>query len=257
MSNLVLVDTRNSVRSISLNFPARRNALSLELRAALIDALRQANGDDDVKAILLTGEGGCFCAGGDITSMHNLTGVGGRARLQRVHELVRLMAAGPKPIVAAVEGHAAGAGMSIALLCDQVVAARDARFCLSFNKIGLMPDLGALWTVPQRVNAGWARKLLMLGEEVSGEKGAEIGLVDELVEPGNAREAAQALAERFARSAPIPLAYIKSALARGPQALEALLALEADTQAILMTSEDFQEGRDAFLGKRKPSFKGR
>src|SRR3546814_1543633 len=101
-------------------------------------------------------------------------------------------------LVAAVEGYAYGAGMSLALLCGQVVAAQDAKFCCSFGKVGLMPDMAALWTVPQRVNAGWARRLLMLGDEIDGETAARIGLADEAVPPGTALEAALALARRFA-----------------------------------------------------------
>jgi hypothetical protein len=159
------------LRIIRLNNPAKRNALSLDLRAALIAAVKDAMADDAVRALVLTGSGGAFCAGGDISSMHNVAGVAGRQRLANLHELVRLMVAGPKPVIAAVEGYAYGAGMSLALLCDQVVTASDAKFCCSFNKVGLMPDMAALWTVPQRVNAGWTRRLLMLAEEIAKRQG--------------------------------------------------------------------------------------
>jgi 2-(1,2-epoxy-1,2-dihydrophenyl)acetyl-CoA isomerase len=245
------------LRIIRLNNPAKRNALSLDLRAALIAAVKDAMADDAVRALVLTGSGGTFCAGGDISSMHNVAGVAGRQRLANLHELVRLMVAGPKPVIAAVEGYAYGAGMSLALLCDQVVTASDAKFCCSFNKVGLMPDMAALWTVPQRVNAGWTRRLLMLAEEIDGETAGRIGLADQVVAPGEALGAALALADRFASLAPLPVGFIKSTLARGPQPLEALLAQEADGQALLFNSADFAEGRDAFLEKRQPVFKGR
>ncbi|WP_298726057.1 enoyl-CoA hydratase-related protein [uncultured Ferrovibrio sp.] len=245
------------LRIIRLNNPAKRNALSLDLRAALIAAVKDAMADDAVRALVLTGSGGAFCAGGDISSMHNVAGVAGRQRLANLHELVRLMVAGPKPVIAAVEGYAYGAGMSLALLCDQVVTASDAKFCCSFNKVGLMPDMAALWTVPQRVNAGWTRRLLMLAEEIDGETAGRIGLADQVVAPGEALGAALALADRFASLAPLPVGFIKSTLARGPQPLEALLAQEADGQALLFNSADFAEGRDAFLEKRQPVFKGR
>ena len=257
MAELVVVESAGPVRVIRLNYPAKRNALSLELRAVLIAAVEAAMDDPDVRALVLTGNGGAFCAGGDISSMQNVAGVGGRDRLAKLHRLVRLLAAGPKPVVAAVEGYAYGAGMSLALLCDQVVAASDAKFCCSFNKVGLMPDMAALWTVPQRVNAGWARRLMMLAEEVDGETAHRIGLADHLAAPGQAFAAAMAVAERFAAAAPLPIAYTKAALARGPQPLDALLAQEADSQTLLFNSEDFAEGRDAFLGKRKPVFRGR
>ncbi len=257
MTELVIVESAGPVRIVRLNYPAKRNALSLELRAALMAAMQAAMDDAEVRALVLTGSGGAFCAGGDISSMQNVAGVGGRDRLANLHRLVRLLAAGPKPVVAAVEGYAYGAGMSLALLCDQVVTARDAKFCCSFGKVGLMPDMAALWTVPQRVNAGWAKRLMMLAEEVDGETAHRIGLADHLAEPGQALAAALAVAERFAAAAPLPLAYTKAALARGPQPLEAVLAQEADGQALLFNSEDFAEGRDAFLGKRKPVFRGR
>lgn len=248
---------RPELRIIRLNNPAKRNALSLDLRAALIAAVKEAMADDAVRVLVLTGSGGAFCAGGDISSMNNVGGVAGRQRLASLHELVRLIVAGPKPVIAAVEGYAYGAGMSLALLCDQVVTASDAKFCCSFNKVGLMPDMAALWTVPQRVNAGWTRRLLMLAEEIDGETAARIGLADQVVAPGEVLSAALTLADRFASLAPLPVGFIKSTLARGPQPLEALLAQEADGQALLFNSADFAEGRDAFLEKRKPVFKGR
>lgn len=250
-------DSGGAIRVIRLNYPAKRNALSLELRAELIAAMDAAMTDGAVRAIVLTGSGGAFCAGGDISSMQNAGGVAGRQRLANLHRLVRLLLAGPKPVIAAVEGYAYGAGMSLALLCDQVVTASDAKFCCSFGKVGLMPDMAALWTVPQRVDTGWTKRLLMLAEEIDGETAGRIGLADQVVEPGAALPAALTLAGRFAVQAPLPMAFTKAALARGPQPLEALLALEADGQALLFNSEDFAEGRDAFLAKRRPIFRGR
>ncbi|MEK9971783.1 MAG: enoyl-CoA hydratase/isomerase family protein [Ferrovibrio sp.] len=244
------------VRIIRLNYPSRRNALSLELRAELIAAVETALADPAVRAIVLTGSEGSFCSGGDISSMQNIAGVGGRQRLANLHRLVRLLVAGSKPVIAAVEGYAYGAGMSLALLCDQVVAARNAKFCCSFGKVGLMPDMAALWTVPQRVNAGWTKRLLMLAEEIDGETAGRIGLVDEVSAPGEALEQALALAAKFAALAPLPVGFSKEILSRGPQPLESLLAQEVDGQALLFNSADFAEGRDAFLAKRKPVFTG-
>lgn len=253
----VVAESNGAVRTIRLNYPEKRNALSLDLRAALLAAVENALADGAVRALVLTGNGGSFCAGGDISSMQGVTGVGGRERLAGLHRLARLLAAGPKPVVAAVEGYAYGAGMSLALLCDQVVTARDAKFCCSFGKVGLMPDMAALWTVPQRVSAGWARRLLMLADEIDGDTAGRIELADQVTEPGGALAAALELAQRFAAMAPLPIGYTKAVLARGPQPLDSLLAQEADSQALLFTSEDFAEGRDAFLAKRRPVFSGR
>lgn len=253
---LVSSETRGNVRIVFLNQPARRNALSDALRAELIDAMAVAQADPALRAIVLTGSGGTFCAGGDIAAMQGVTGLSGRERMRRLQQLARLIVTGDKPVIAAVEGFAYGAGMSLALLCDQVVVAEGARFCASFNRIGLMPDMAALWTLPQRVDAGWCRRLLMLAEEVDAATALRIGLCDELVNAGGALAAALALAEKFAAAAPVALAYTKQMLARGPQDFERLLAMEADLQGLLYTSADLAEGREAFLNKRPARFEG-
>ncbi|MBX3453055.1 enoyl-CoA hydratase-related protein [Ferrovibrio sp.] len=254
---LVQVETRANIRLLRLNQPERRNALSLDLRAELIAAVEAALADDDIRALVLTGNGGVFCAGGDLSSMRGATSSGGRERLRRLHKLAKLLVDGGKPVVAAVEGYAYGAGLSLALLCDQVVASETAKFCASFTRVGLMADLAALWSVPQRVNAGWARRLLMLAEEVDAATAGQIGLVDAVVPGGAALDHALGLAGRLAEGPPVALALTKQALARGPQPLDALLAMEADMQGVLFGTEDLAEGRDAFLAKRKPVFKGR
>lgn len=251
----LLVETREAIRILRLNQPERRNALSIALRGEIVAALNEAMADAAVRCIVITG-GSTFCAGGDLQSMQGINPVAGRRRLEGLHGLARLIATGPKPVVAAVEGFAYGAGMSFALLCDQVVAARDAKFCASFGRIGLMADMAALWTVPQRVSAGWAKRILMLAEEVDGETAGRIGLADHVTEPGGALDAALAVAGRFAAMAPLPLGYTKQMLARGPRSLEAVLGNEADLQAVLFASADFAAGRDAFLAKKKPEFKG-
>ena len=254
---LMQLETRADIRVIRLNQPVRRNALSLELRADLIAAVESALADKDIRALVLTGNGGVFCAGGDLSSMRGMTSHDGRERLRRLHKLAKLLVNGGKPAVAAVEGYAYGAGLSLALLCDQVVASETAKFCASFNRVGLMADLAALWTVPQRVNAGWARRILMLAEEVDAATAGRIGLADEVVPAGAALDRALDLAARFAAGAPVSMALTKQALARGPQPLEALLDMEADLQGVLFGTEDVAEGCDAFLNKRKPVFKGR
>lgn len=202
---LILVETSArsaaippGIQVMRLNYPSKRNALSLDLRAALIAAVESAMADPAVRVLVLTGSGGAFCAGGDISTMQNVAGVAGRQRLGNLHRLARMIVAGPKPVIAAVEGYAYGAGMSLALLCGRVVAASDAKFCCSFGKVGLMPDLAALWTVPQRVNAGWVKRLLMLAEEIDGDAAGRIGLADEVTAPGEALTAALALAAKFA-----------------------------------------------------------
>lgn len=257
MSDLILVERRGAVVVLTLNQPERRNALSAELRNRLIETLEDLMSDEDCRAIVLAGEGPAFCAGGDIKTMKTGDPVYSRNRLSALHRLVRLIATGPKPVVAAVEGAAVGGGMSLALACDFVVAGKDARFAAVFGQVGLMADLGLLWSLPQRVGLGRARRLLMLGTPVGGAEAVEIGLADELADSGAALEAACALAAQLTEAAPMALAMTKAALARASASLQDVFDLEIDGQVLLMQTADHAEARSAFQEKRKPTFRGR
>ena len=239
---------------LTLNTTERRNALSMALRAALIDALDRAEHDADLRAIVLTGAGGHFCAGGDISGMNVSDLAAGRERFRVTHHLVRLMVHSAKPIIAAVEGFAVGAGLSLAVCCDTIVAAEDARFGTGFGRIGLIADLGLNHTLPHRVGMGRARQLLLYGEHIDAVAAERIGLVDHVVPPGTALAFARDRAQVLAAAAPLPLALTKRLLAEG---LDAALDQERDLQSTLFLTEDHREGRDAFLAKRKPVFRGR
>ena len=213
--------------------------------------------DDSCRVIVLTGAGQHFCSGGDISSFEGVTPASGRARMQRVHRIVRMLVRGEKPVIAAVEGHAAGAGLCIAAGCDIVVASREAKFSCTFNKIGLFPDLGGAWSLPIRMGIGRAKMLMMTGRVLDADAAQQQGLVEVLAEPGQALSAAVALANEMAAMAPLSNGMIKSVLSRGPAPLEDVLSAEVDAQAVLYGTEDFDEGRRAFLEKRKPRFRGR
>ena len=249
----ILEERHGTVLVLTIDYPSRRNALAVPLRAELEQALERANGDG-TRAIVLTGSGGVFSAGGDISGMNVETTYDGRERMRRTHRLVRLMARGNVPIVAAVEGWAVGAGLSMALLCDTIVAADDARFMAGFHKIGLMADMGMPATLPARIGVGRARDMLLHHTQYLGADAVKIGLVDYLAPKGGALKVALEKAQFLAEEAPLPIAYTKQWFADD---LERALAREADFQAALFTTEDHKEGRAAFLGKRKPSFQGR
>lgn len=252
------VERDGPIAIVSMRDEKRRNAMSDPVRIGLMGAFTELMAEsDDCRAIVLTGAGGIFCSGGAIDTMQDMTAFQGRRRMARGHELARLMVRGEKPIVAAVERFAFGAGLSIALLCDEVVAARDARFCASFGRIGLMPDMGLVWTLPQRVSIGKARRMMMLAEEVDAEEALRIGLVDRLAAPGGALAAAVERARAYAAAAPLPQALVKAGMAVFPQGLESTLDHEADGQGLLFGSADAKEGFTAFLEKRKPAFQGR
>lgn len=255
MSEAARVDEAmdGNVLVLTINYPQRKNAIALGVRQALEEAIERAHADKAVRAIVLTGAGGTFCAGGDISAMDVGTALDGRERMRRTHRLVRLMARGAKPIVAAVEGWAAGAGMAVACACDTVVAAEDARFVAGFHKIGLMSDMGLPYFLPRRVSVGRARRILFYHEVVNAPEGERIGLVDYLAAPGKALEVALEKARFLAAEASGPIELTKKILSEG---LDEALADEQTFQGLLFTTSDFQEGRAAFLEKRKPNFGG-
>jgi len=255
--SLVETETRGAVAVLTLNDPDRRNALSPEMREALLDTLDPLMADDATRVVVLTGAGGTFCSGGDLRSMRPGEPVYARHRMMAGHRLVRLLAEGPKPVVAAVEGAAFGGGLALAALADCCVAGRDARFGAAFGKVGLMPDLGFLWSVPARIGFARARRLAMLSEVLEAEEAHALGLCDALALPGGALEAALAEAERYAAQAPVALAATRLAFARLPAALDDALAEELAQQPGLMQTEDHAGARDAFLGRRKPEYRGR
>ena len=242
-----------NVLILTIDYPSRKNAIAPAVRQALEEAIERAHADKAVRAIVITGAAGTFCAGGDISSMDVGDALAGRERMRRTHRLVRLMAKGAKPLVAAVEGWAAGAGMAVACACDTVVAAEDARFVAGFHKIGLMSDMGLPYFLPRRVGVGRARRILFYHEVVNAPEGEKIGLVDYVAPPGKALEVALEKARFLAAEAAGPIELTKKILAEG---LDEALADEQTFQGLLFTTADFREGRAAFLEKRKPKFGG-
>ena len=244
-------DGRTAV--LTLDYPERRNALAVAMRQALVGALERIESDPDLRAVVVTGAGGTFCAGGDISGMNVADLAAGRERFRLTHELVRLLVKGSKPVVAAVEGWCVGAGLSLAMCCDTVVAAQDARFAAGFGKIGLIADLGLLHTLPARIGQGRARQVLLYGDTMDAARAESIGLADDVVPSGTALEAALARARRFADAAPLPVALTRQWLSAG---LDAALDWERDAQTALFLTADHAEGKAAFLQKRAPLFRG-
>ncbi len=249
----LIVERDGAIVVLTLNAPERRNALSLAMRAALADAFEDIEEDGSVRAVVLTGASGTFCSGGDLTAME-IGGIAeGRERMRRTHRLVRAMAGARVPIVAAIEGWCAGAGLSLACASDHVVAASDALFRATFGAVGLIPDLGLLHTLPRRVGEGRARELLLFGETMEAQRAHAIGLVDRLCAPGAALTTAKERAALLAERAPLSLALTRALLSPG---LDEALAREREVQAMLFRTEDHAEGRRAFLEKRTPHFRG-
>ena len=245
---------------MTLSAPQSRNAISLEMRQDLLEYLRSASSDSACRAIVLTGADGNFCSGGQLKPPAG--GANGpdpdrtRRNISVLHDIVRVLSAGSKPSLAAVEGYAYGAGLSLATACDLVIAAQDARFCASFAKIGLMADSGLLWSLPQRIGPARAREMMLSGRVVEADEAAQIGLASRLVPSGGARDAAIEAAGVFRTVAPLAVASMKRILAMGPGSLEEVLALEAEAQPQLTLSQDYDEGKRAFKERRQPEFRG-
>ena len=254
MSEPVLIERRDEVAIVTLHVHEKRNALGAMLSPALSRMLTELQDDSSLRALVLYG-GKHFCAGGDLSSM-NVTPLAMRQAMAVGHRSVRALIGGRLPVVAAVEGNAYGAGFSLAMSCDFVVGDETTTFCAAFGKVGLMPDYGLLWSLPQRIGIAKTRELLMLCEPVKGEQAHAMQLIDRFVEHGHVFDAAVALAQRLALAPPATIATTKSVLSRTPLSLDTMLAWEADTQSLLVRTADLAEGVKAFAERRSPRFRG-
>ena len=255
----VVTERRGSSLILSMINPGRRNALHPQMVAALCEAVTAAGSDPEIRAVVLTGLDGHFCSGADLS--RDPPGDSGenavRARMQAAQRLVQLIAHLPKPVIAAVEGDAFGGGLSIAAACDVVVAAEGARFGAAFVRIGLIPDLGLLYTLPARIGEARAKRLMMTGRAMACEEAVALGLADEASPRGGALDRGLDLAREFDASAPLSIQAIKTAMARGLPSMEAALQYELDVIPSLAVSEDHRAARRAFLAKTPIHFIGR
>jgi 2-(1,2-epoxy-1,2-dihydrophenyl)acetyl-CoA isomerase len=247
-------DRDGAVAILTMDYPERRNALSMPMRLAMVEALERIESDRTIRAIVLTGAGGVFSSGGDLAGMDSASLTAGRDRFRPTHQLVRLLVKGSKPVIAAIDGWCVGGSVGLALCCDTLIAAEDAKFMLPFGKVGLIPDLGLLHLLPRRVGEGRARQMMLYGETLDAATAEKIGLVDHLVPTGTALTAALERAQRFAKTAPLTTAFTKAYLAEG---LDSMLEWERNIQSALFLSADHAEGRNAFLEKRAAKFEGR
>lgn len=247
---------------ITLSRPDRLNSFTVQMHGELAEALTQAEGDEQVRAVLLTGAGRGFCAGQDLSD--RAVAPGGEAvdlgeSVDRYYApLIRRLASLPKPIVCAVNGVAAGAGANIALACDIVIAARSAKFIQSFANIGLIPDSGGTWVLPRLVGQARALGLALTGEPLSAERAEQWGLIWKVVDDEALMPEATALASRFAQGPTRGLAETKRLIRQSwLQSLDRELDIERDAMRELGRSTDYQEGVAAFMAKRPPVFTGR
>jgi len=259
--NTITIAHDQGLATLTLSASDKLNAVSRKMIAELKDCWETLATDTSVRAVLLTGAGRGFCAGADLSDPdrdRSETADSGSALDKFFNPVIRLMRSVPKPVVAAVNGPAAGVGMSFALAADIVIAGKSASFLQAFARIGLLPDGGSTWFLPRLVGEQRARALAMLAPKISAEQAKEWGLIWDVVEDGELMKTATEVARGLADGPTLSLARIKEAMNRASgNPLSQQLDLERDFQRELGRSEDFREGVSAFLAKRKPNFKGK
>jgi len=258
MSDTLLRETSEGVLTITLNRPEALNSFTVEMKEALLAAFKDAARDKEVRALILTGAGRAFSAGQDLKERQapGVSDLGTELRL-RYNPIILAMRRLEKPIVGAINGVAAGAGISLAMACDIIIASDKATFIEAFTRVGLVPDTGSTWFLPRLVGMARAAEMMLTAEPVDAATAERFGLVNRVVPADQLMDHANVLARKLAQSAPIALALAKRALNRTHEMnLEEALDYEAQLQSVAGRSSDHQEGVAAFVEKRAPNFRG-
>lgn len=250
------------VATITLNRPEKLNAFGGTMREDLLAALQAAAEDPSCRSVVVTGAGRAFCAGGDVDFMAALQKERDAGSFRKLLDagsaVITAIVEMAKPVIASINGVAAGAGCNLALACDYRIASEEAKLGQTFIRIGLHPDWGGTWLLPRLAGRSRAFELMATGRMVAASEAAEIGMVDRVVPPAILSEETQRLAAAFADAAPLPLADLKKALRESERNdLRAQLALEREHQLRAFLSEDAAAGMAAFFEKRAPRFRGR
>lgn len=259
-SPLIALQVRAGIATITLNRPDKRNAMSDEMRSAFIDALERVAADKAIRALVLTGAGKGFCAGGDISGMQRRmeapageVGFNGWHRQQRVHHTQALLHTMPKPVIAAVNGAASGLGADTALACDFIIASEWANFSWSYIHRGIVPDGGGMYFLPRRVGLVKAKELIFTGRQVDVDEALAIGIVDRRTSAETLLADAQAWAAEMSRGSATALALGKTILNQSFElSAQQVFAQGSQAQGICYTSTEHRESVQAFLARTAP-----
>ncbi len=257
----IISETNGPVTTVTLNRPERRNAVNRTMVRELLDEFGRLAADEGCRVVVLTGAGGAFSSGADLTPTDGSLPANAAAfhkRMQETNRMIAAVATLPKPVIASVPGVAAGGGCNLALVCDIVLASEAARFSEIFVRRGMTVDMGGLWALTRRVGLHRAKELAFTGDLVGAREAYEMGLINRVVPGDRLAEEAATLASKIAANAPVGVRLAKQALNRAANlTLEDALELEAQAQSICFGSADIQEGILAFAQKREPQFEGR
>ena len=265
MTDTLKFDVQDGVGWIVLNRPEARNAMNPEMREAFLAALARCGEDAEIRAVVLTGTGKGFCTGADLSGSRAATGAAGpphpgatRAAMQPSQRVIRALWDLEKPIIAGVNGVAAGLGAHLAYACDLVLASDEARFIEVFVRRGIALDAGGGFLLPRHLGLHKAKELVFFGDDLSAADAERLGLVNRVVPAAELEETLRAWAKRLAEGPTFAIGMSKRLLNRSLQAdMDTLFAEEAFTQALVGNSEDMKEGIRSFMEKRSPAFKGR
>ena len=258
MSNTLQLTQKDHLGIITFNRPDVFNSFNKELALAVQQALTDCENNSEIRAIMLTGNGKAFCAGQDLQEAIADNGLEIEQIVdEHYNPLIKQIRSIGKPIIAAVNGVAAGAGANIALACDVVIATESASFIQAFSKIGLVPDSGGTFTLPRIIGFGKASALMMLGDKISAKEAESMGMIYKTVTDETFKEEAETIATKLANMPTKGLAYTKHLLNQSfTNNLEDQLELEKEWQFKATQTYDYKEGVNAFIEKRKPQFKG-
>lgn len=251
-------ETNNNIATLTLDRPDRLNAMADPMWDALYDHINTIAADDDIRAVILRGEGRAFCSGGDVAGMARSDIKSGRARSQKRHRSIIALYNLEKPVIAATRGAVYGIGNALALACDLIIASDTTRFSMAFKKVGVVPDGGAIFFLVQRLGIAQAKELVYTARAFDAAEAKNLGLVSRVVPDAELESAAQALAAELAESATYALTLAKKMFqSMAVPTLEQLCEMETLASGIVRLTHDHQEGVAAFKEKRPPKFLGR